>query len=140
LEKIGAEYRMKKFKVEVEGEEFIVKIEEIKMEGEITSTRPKTSKQITKKKKSDKIKSESEKEMAAAADISKGDIVAPMPGSVLEINVKKGESIVAGDTLVILEAMKMENEITAVQSGTVKEIKVRVGDSVDAEDLLLVVE
>lgn len=78
--------------------------------------------------------------MAAPAEAGEGDVVAPMPGSILEINVKKGETVSKGDTLIVLEAMKMENEITAVQAGTVKDIKVRVGDSVDAEDILLVIE
>ncbi|MEC9490646.1 MAG: biotin/lipoyl-containing protein, partial [Halanaerobiales bacterium] len=65
---------------------------------------------------------------------------APMPGSILEINVKKGDTVSEGDLLIILEAMKMENEIIADQSGTVKDIKVRVGDSVDTEDILMVIE
>jgi biotin carboxyl carrier protein len=142
---------MKKFRVEVDGEEYIVNIEEISSEGKSqSSSKVNSSSQVERKaspvkaKKAEKTasvkKQETESEMAPPPDISEGDVLAPMPGSILEINVKKGEEVEKGDTLIILEAMKMENEISASQSGTVKEIKVRVGDSVDAEDVLLVME
>ena len=147
---------MKKFRVEVDGEEFIVNVEEIGSEvstekagspgsadaGSVkTESAPKAApKKAAPKKAAPKPKNKPQKEMAAPADVGEGDILAPMPGSILEIDVKKGESVSKGDILIVLEAMKMENEITAAQSGTVKDIKVRVGDSVDAEDVLLVIE
>ena len=54
-----------------------------------------------------------------------------MPGNILDVKVKAGASVKAGDVLVILEAMKMENEIVAPQDGTVATINVAVGDSVE---------
>jgi len=140
---------MKKFKVEVDGEEFIVNVEEIGSEesGETAAQSTSSagsistaSKKTASKKAASGPKKEPQKEMSDPADIGEGDIVAPMPGTILEINVKKGESVSKGDILIVLEAMKMENEITAAEAGTVKDIKVRVGDSVDAEDILLVIE
>ena len=141
---------MKKFRVEVDGEEFIVNVEEIGSQesGETAAqstssagSRSTASKRKTASKKAAAgPKKEPQKEMSDPADIGEGDIVAPMPGTILEINVKKGESVSKGDILIVLEAMKMENEITAAEAGTVKDIKVRVGDSVDAEDILLVIE
>ncbi len=63
-------------------------------------------------------------------------VTAPMPGNILDVKVKAGDSVKAGDTLVILEAMKMENEISAPQDGTVASVNVRKGDVVNSGDLL----
>jgi biotin carboxyl carrier protein len=141
---------VKKFRVEVDGEEFIVNVEEIGSEessmksqssdGSVGSRSSKTAEKSAPKKAAPKPKTKPQKEMSAPDNIGECDVVAPMPGSILEINVKKGDNVSKGDMLIVLEAMKMENEITAVQAGTVKEIKVKVGDSVDAEDVLLVIE
>lgn len=61
-----------------------------------------------------------------------------MPGSVIDIAVKPGDSVREGDVLLILEAMKMENEITASQAGTVVKIDVQIGDTVDGGETLMV--
>jgi len=62
---------------------------------------------------------------------------APIPGSVLEIRVKKGDAVKSGQTLVKMEAMKMENEINSPIDGTVQSVKVRVGDAVNqGQDLI----
>ncbi|MEM2028827.1 MAG: biotin/lipoyl-containing protein [Candidatus Bathyarchaeia archaeon] len=64
-------------------------------------------------------------------------VSAPMPGKILRVNVKEGDSVSKGDLLLILEAMKMENEIFAPSSGVVKRIAVSPGDSVNTGDLLV---
>lgn len=61
---------------------------------------------------------------------------APMPGNILDVRVKPGDSVKAGDTLVVLEAMKMENEISAPQDGTIASVNVAKGDTVGSGDLL----
>lgn len=64
-------------------------------------------------------------------------IKAPLPGSVIKINVSVGDSINAGDTVMVMEAMKMENNIQAESAGTVKAIKANVGDTVMQDDVLI---
>ena len=64
-------------------------------------------------------------------------VKAPMPGNILDVKVKAGDSVKAGDVLVILEAMKMENEIVAPQDGTVASINVHKGDTVNSGDTLV---
>lgn len=60
-----------------------------------------------------------------------------MPGTILDVKVKPGTAVKAGDILVILEAMKMENEIVAPQDGTVASINVNKGDTVNSGDVLV---
>jgi len=62
-----------------------------------------------------------------------------MPGKVLDVKVAVGASVKTGDLVVMLEAMKMENEILATASGTIKEIRVKSGDSVNTGDVLVVI-
>ena len=64
-------------------------------------------------------------------------VKAPMPGNILDVKVAVGASVKAGDVLVILEAMKMENEIVAPQDGTVASINVNKGDTVNSGDVLV---
>ncbi len=63
-------------------------------------------------------------------------INAPMPGTILDVKVKPGDTVKEGDVLVILEAMKMENEIMSPVSGTVASVAVTKGQSVNSNDLI----
>lgn len=65
-------------------------------------------------------------------------ISSPMPGTILKINVKAGDSVKKGDVLLLLEAMKMENEIMAPSDGKVVSVSTATGASVNAGDLLIV--
>ena len=67
-------------------------------------------------------------------------LVAPMPGKVVHVAVSEGQSVRAGDGLVVVEAMKMENEFKSAVAGTVKEVRVRAGQAVNVGDVLVVVE
>jgi len=69
-----------------------------------------------------------------------GGCVAPMPGKVIELRVEKGQRVSVGDTLLVLEAMKMENPMHAMEDGVVAEVRVAQGEQVEAGALLLVVE
>lgn len=65
---------------------------------------------------------------------------APMPGKVVHVEVEVGQAVSPGDGLIVLEAMKMENEFRATVAGTVKEIRVQVGQIVNPGDPLVVIE
>ena len=65
------------------------------------------------------------------------NVEAPMPGNILDVKVKAGDAVKAGDVLVILEAMKMENDIVAPQDGTVASVSVAKGDTVNVNDVLV---
>ncbi len=70
----------------------------------------------------------------------KGDVTPPMPGKIIDLRVKKGDVVKAGQVLLVLEAMKMQNEILSPIDGTVEEIKCKVGDSVSASDVIVIVK
>ena len=69
-----------------------------------------------------------------------GDVYAPMPGRITKVIVKEGSPVKAGDTVLIVEAMKMENEIHTPIDGVVKEIYIKEGDSVNPDETLIYVE
>ena len=68
------------------------------------------------------------------------DIKAPMPGIILEIKVQTGDTVKKGDTLLILEAMKMENAILSPKDGVIKSVWSNAGDTVDKNKLLIELE
>ncbi|HAN07026.1 MAG TPA: carbamoyl phosphate synthase, partial [Acidimicrobiaceae bacterium] len=87
--------------------------------------------------------SPSKQRRAAAGNTSvtgSGRIAAPMQGTIIKIHVEVGQQITAGESVVVLEAMKMENNINADKSGKITELKVDVGDTVGAGDLIVVIE
>lgn len=67
-------------------------------------------------------------------------ITAPMPGVVLAIKFKEGDTVKNGDVVLVLEAMKMENEITAKKGGVIREIRVKEGQTVTGGEGLMVIE
>lgn len=68
------------------------------------------------------------------------EILAPMPGIILEVNVSEGQEIKKGDFLCVLEAMKMENTLTAPRDGIVKSVNISKGETVDKGKLLIELE
>lgn len=82
-----------------------------------------------------------EKSRFPEADIAdvEGGLTAPMPGKILAIEVAKGDSVTAGQLLVLMEAMKMEHQIVATFDGAVADVRVAVGDQVDNGELLVII-
>jgi len=120
---------MKKYEVEVNGETFIVSLKEISNE-EATqklAAAPAPNAPMEEKK-------------AAPAPTGDGEVVpAPMAGIGLSVNKNVGDAVEKGDILVILEAMKMENEILAPCDGVVKAIHVSSNESVESNQPLLTI-
>ena len=76
----------------------------------------------------------------AAGALAAGEVItSPMPGNILKINVTQGQKVNEGDVLIVLEAMKMENEISATKSGTVAQISVTKGAVVETGTPLVVI-
>lgn len=77
----------------------------------------------------------------AAASVAGGEAIkAPMPGTILDVKVSAGTKVKKGDTLFVLEAMKMENEISAPADGVVVQIQTAKGSSVNTGDILAVMQ
>ena len=115
----------KKYCVTVNGTKYEVEVEELGESAPVRAAEP-------------FVPAPSAAERPAVPSESGGNSVkAPMPGSILRVYVKPGDKVKAGDKLVVLEAMKMENEITAPEDGTVVSVPVSAGSSVAAGAVLV---
>lgn len=129
---------MKKFLIKVNGNQYEVEVEEIR-DGVLpastaTIVTPSVSAPVTAPAAAPATPAERKAPVAGPAGSVK--ITAPMPGTILKVVANAGDSVKRGQVLLILEAMKMENEIVAPSDGTVATINVSKGASVNAGDLL----
>ena len=129
---------MKKFRIKVNGKAYEVEVEEIDG-GSVAVpniTAPTTPQAVIQPA----IPAVPQQSQAAASVPEGAEVVtAPMPGKIMSIKVAVGQQVNAGDLLLILEAMKMENEIFCGTGGTVKEIRVSEGTAVNPDDVLVVI-
>jgi biotin carboxyl carrier protein len=137
---------MRKFQIKVDGKVYEVEVEEVggneSSAGTVSVPQPvaaKAKEEPVSQKTAAKPSSVPAPAKAPAAAVAGEEVVAPMPGKVLQLKVSEGDSVKDGDTLLILEAMKMENEIIANTSGSIKKINVAANDMVDTGDVLLVI-
>ena len=108
---------MKKFNITVNGQAYEVEVEEV---GGAVSAAP------------------APKAAAAAVPAGAATVSAPMPGKIMSVAVKPGDAVKRGQVLLILEAMKMQNEIMAPGDGKVADVRVAAGQSVNTGDVMVV--
>ncbi len=147
----------KRLRVTVNGEEFEVTVEEME-DGESARTAPPVSRpqprpvrepepqaipeEKTKEpepaaEETPPAKEEPPKEEAPVADRGEIEVNAPLAGSIKSINVSVGDEVTEGETVLTLEALKLENEIVSPADGTVATIEVSTGDNVDGDQVLM---
>ena len=116
---------MKNYTITVNGNVYNVTVEEGTTEGVVNNAPVAAAKPAAPVKKA-----------APSASAGSVKVNAPMPGKILGVKVSAGQAVKKGEVILILEAMKMENEVVAPQDGTIARINVAVGDSVEAGDVL----
>ena len=131
---------MRKFMINVNGNSYEVEVEEV-TEGGVVS-RPSTPAPKAAAEAPIAPKAAAPKVEKKEVVVSQGQevIEAPMPGNIWKIVAKEGDEVKAGDILLILEAMKMENEILAPRDGIVSSINTTEGSAVNTGDKLVVID
>ena len=145
---------MKNFKFKINGTEYSVDINEVEGQEislDVNGTPYKVTVDKEMKQKQVVIQTRKAPQVAAAAgsEVQKSapaatggagtKVTTPLPGTILDVFVNVGDKVKAGQTVVLLEAMKMENNIEADVEGTITEVKVRKGDSVLEGDVMVVI-
>ena len=120
---------MKIYKVKVNGKLYEVELESVsEAQGNVSAP------------SKNEVKEEAPKPKEAPKTSGKGvELKAPLQGTILKVNVKVGDQVKKGQPVIILEAMKLENEVVAPADGVVSSILVNPGQSVNSQDVLLVV-
>lgn len=132
---------MRKFIINVNGNSYEVEVEEVKG----GSTAPRVAQPAPQAAPAAPVATPAAAQPApvlkkeAVVSAGQTSIEAPMPGSILRINVKEGETVKSGQVLLILEAMKMENEIISPVDGTVVSITTPAGSVVNAGDKMIII-
>jgi len=131
----GKTYHVQSHKIEHE-KIFPIKVEEAAFKAEVKTPTRKT--ELTFFEQATSIAPT--KKTTVTKQVAEGAVTAPMTGKILSVKVIKGDQVKAGQTLCILEAMKMENEIAAPKAGVVREVYVSEGSSVSEGEPLFIID
>lgn len=122
---------MSKYRITVEGKTYEMDVELIGASGAVVAPVAKASAPVVAAPKAAPAPV-----AAKPAEVGSGSVVAPMPGTILKVLKASGDAVKAGEVVLILEAMKMENEITAPVDGTIGSLNLTEGSTVAGGDLL----
>lgn len=122
---------MSKYRITVEGKTYEMDVELIGVNGAVAAPVAKAAAPVAAAPKAAPAPV-----AAKPAAVGSGSVVAPMPGTILKVLKATGDSVKAGEVVLILEAMKMENEITAPVDGTIESLSLTEGSTVAGGDLL----
>ena len=130
---------MRKFMINVNGNSYEVEVEEVTEGGPVSRPATQAAKASVAAPAAPKAAPKAEKKEVV---VSQGQEVveAPMPGNIWKLMAKEGDEVKAGDILLILEAMKMENEIVAPRDGIVSSVNTTEGSAVNTGDKLVVID
>ena len=126
---------MSKYRITVEGKTYEMDVELIGANGAVVAPVAKAASPVVTAPKAAPAPAK-----AKPAEVGSGSVVAPMPGTILKVLKATGDAVKAGEVVLILEAMKMENEITAPASGTVGSLNLTEGSTGAGGDLLFEVK
>ena len=129
-----------KYVVTVNGKKFEVEVEKVGGAGKSLSRQPAERRETVVKSEPVVETKVAAAPVEAAPAATSTTITSPMPGSILDVKVNVGDKVTFGQTLAILEAMKMENDIPATVDGEVAEIRVKKGDVVETDSVLIVLK
>ena len=122
---------MSKYRITVEGKTYEMDVELIGANGAVVAPVAKAAAPVAAVPKAAPAPA-----AAKPAEVGSGSVVAPMPGTILKVLKATGDAVKAGEVVLILEAMKMENEITAPVDGTIGSLNLTEGSTVAGGDLL----
>lgn len=131
---------MRKFIINVNGNSYEVEVEEVRDGSPVAASAAPAPKAAPAAPAPKAAPAPAPKAAPAAAPAGAATVEAPMPGTILAVNVKVGDAVKKGQVLCVLEAMKMENEIMATGDGTVVSVAVSVGESVNTGQVLIALE
>ena len=127
---------IKKFKVRVDGKEYSVEVESVEEAKGIEGTTRNMNRPLEGTPAGVKQQVVQREPLVTKEKC----VVAPMPGAVVKINCRPGEMVKKGDVIIVLEAMKMENEIHSPMDGLVKEVNVKEGMTVSPDEVMVAFE
>jgi len=125
---------MKKYEIEINNEVYRVAVKELDADADMSAGQNSSA---PEPEPASEPANEPAPQPAASAEGN--EVQAPMAGTILDVKVSAGQSVAEGDTLVVLEAMKMENEVVAPADGVVGEVFVSANDRVESDQILLTI-